>query len=237
MDSSTTSSSAPTATPHVRSRYSPSFSGGEAERETKVAGIGRRPLNYRGGEGWASRIGYRTLYGAAAGTGSGLLVGIYKGSNIPKWMGSMGTNCALITLCFCGSQELVRELRASDPDDLENCVLGGLASGGLLGRIQGGPSRALPCALLFAAVGTGVQFGANQLKEYRLRQFLERTSTELRPKAEVKETKPVVEKESWKFPEWFPIQVLDEKAAAKRKTEQEEQFRERVDKLHKGEKP
>lgn len=103
-----------------------------------------------------------------------------------------------------------------------------------------GPSRALPCALLFAGVGTGLQLGANWLREYRLRRFLEETSGgELIAKPEVEVTKPEVkvvrpEAESWKFPEWFPIQVLDEKAAAKRKAEQEAEFRGRVDSLHEG---
>lgn len=234
MDSSSTSASAPTATTtHGSSGYPRPFGSGETETQARVAGIGRRPLNYTGSDGWASRIGYRTLYGAAVGTGSGLLVGTFKGSNIPIWMGSMGINCAIVTLCFCGSQEFVREIRGSDPDDLQNCVLGGLASGGILGRIQGGPSKAVPCALLFAAIGTGLQFGASQLKEYRMTRFLERTSTEPTQKPEVKATKPVTEMEHWKFPEWFPIQVLDEKAAARRKAEQEEQFRERVDRVHK----
>lgn len=36
-----------------------------------------------------------------------------------------------------GSQEIFREIRAADSDDPVNCVLGGFASGGLIGRMQG----------------------------------------------------------------------------------------------------
>lgn len=67
-----------------------------------------------------------------------------------------------------------------------------------------------------------------------MRRYLEATTAELRPKPEVKVIEPEVERENWKFPEWSPIQVLDEKAAAKRKAEKEEEVRQTVNRLHKG---
>lgn len=210
----------------------PSFTGRE---ENARVGIGRRPLHYTGRDGWSSRIGCRTLYATAAGAAAGFGVGVYKGAGYARWMGIMSTNFALVTAGFCGSQELVREIRAADPDDPLNCVPGGLISGGVLGRLQGGPSRALPCALLFAVVGTTLQYGVNRLEDYRLRRFIEIKNPELVPKKEVL-LEHKAETVKWNFPEWFPIQVLDVEAAAKRKAEQELDFKRRVDSLHTGEK-
>ncbi|KAG6555665.1 hypothetical protein Mapa_002901 [Marchantia paleacea] len=209
----------------------PPFTGRE---EKARVGIGRRPLHYTGRDGWASRISYRTLYATAAGAAAGFGVGVYKGAGYPRWMGIMSNNFALVTAGFCGSQELVREIRAADPDDPLNCVPGGLISGGVLGRFQGGPSRALPCALLFAVVGTSLQYVVNRLEDYRLRRFIEISNPELVPKNEVV-LEHKAETEKWNFPEWFPIQVLDEEAAAKRKAEKELDFKSRVDSLHIGE--
>lgn len=36
-----------------------------------------------------------------------------------------------------GAQEISRELRASEPEDWVDSMLGGLASGAVLGRVQG----------------------------------------------------------------------------------------------------
>lgn len=38
---------------------------------------------------------------------------------------------------FSGARELARDARASEPDDLVNSMIGGIASGALLGRLQG----------------------------------------------------------------------------------------------------
>ncbi|KAL3679687.1 hypothetical protein R1sor_022643 [Riccia sorocarpa] len=199
-------------------------------------GIGRRPVNYTGGDGWASRIGRKTLYGAGIGAAAGLSIGAFKGSSYLRWMGSASANSALVTASFCGAQEVVREIRAAEPDDPLNCIPGGLISGAALGRLHGGPSRALPCALLFAVVGTGLQYGENLLQGYRLRRFMEIRNPEFVPEKETV-IEPKVDGEKWKFPEWFPIQVLDEEAAAKRKAEKELEFKMRVESLHKGEHP
>lgn len=40
-------------------------------------------------------------------------------------------------LAYTGAREFARETRGSTPDDLLNSVLGGIASGALLGRLQG----------------------------------------------------------------------------------------------------
>ncbi|KAL3683460.1 hypothetical protein R1sor_001482 [Riccia sorocarpa] len=211
----------------------PSFFGNQQASGARV-GIGRRPVNYTGGDGWAYRIGHKTLYGAGIGAAAGLGMGAFKGSSYLRLMGSASANFALVTASFCGAQEVVREIRAAEPDDPLNCIPGGLISGAALGRFHGGPTRALPCALLFAVVGTGLQYGENLLHEYRLRRLIEIRNPELVPEKEMV-IEPKVESEKWKFPEWFPIQVLDEEAAAKRKAQKELEFKMRVESLHKGE--
>ncbi|KAL2613410.1 hypothetical protein R1flu_025102 [Riccia fluitans] len=223
MEPSTSQSHSSSSVGLTVNRTDPSFAEKQQYSVPRV-GIGRRPLHYTGNDGWASRIGYRTLYATAIGAGAGLSVGIFKGTSYLRWMGSASANFALITAGFCGAQELVREIRAADPDDPLNCIPGGLISGAALGRLHGGPARALPCALLFAVVGTGLQYGNSQLQEYRLRRFIEIQNPELVP---MKETaiEPEVDVEKWKFPEWFPIQVLDEEAATKRKVEKELEFK------------
>lgn len=39
--------------------------------------------------------------------------------------------------CYTGARELARDARATTPNDPTNSVVGGLASGAVLGRIQG----------------------------------------------------------------------------------------------------
>ncbi|KAH7281686.1 hypothetical protein KP509_36G058300 [Ceratopteris richardii] len=151
----------------------------------------------------------------------------------------MGANCAIATCCFCGFQELTRELRAADPDDWANSFLGGLASGALLGRLHGGPTRALPTALLFASIGTGINFGALLLKEYRLRHLLAAQVSNEGDKATVSASKQSLLSALYNFelPEWSPIQKLDEEEAKRRLVERENQRRRTLDSLQTGSLP
>lgn len=47
------------------------------------------------------------------------------------------SGCDIYYLCYTGARELARDARATTPDDPMNFVVGGLASGAVLGRIQG----------------------------------------------------------------------------------------------------
>lgn len=201
-----------------------------------------RPLNYQGSRGWASRIANQTLCAAAVGAVTGLGVGIVRKENPFRWFTILGANCAIAACCFSGSQELVRELRSADPDDWVNCVLGGLASGALLGRLHGGPARALPVALVFAAVGTGLHVGTLQLREYRLQHFLAskpheeahddlKSSVETRPLRSESKNKT---QSGWELPEWSPIKKFNEEAAKKRALEKELQRQKTLESLHRG---
>ncbi|XP_039820381.1 uncharacterized protein LOC120682496 isoform X2 [Panicum virgatum] len=50
-------------------------------------------------------------------------------------------NLAIVAGCYGGARELARDARATTPDDPMNSVVGGLASGAVLGRIQGDQNR------------------------------------------------------------------------------------------------
>lgn len=190
----------------------------------------RRVSNYEGSKGWQERIYIPTLTAGVLGGGAGLLGGYSRGHGMARLSSAYAINLAIVTSCFCGAQELVRELRAAEPGDPINSVLGGIASGGFLGRIQGGRPRAFQYAFMFALVGTGMQYGAHKFQEYRSQQYLESSSTDTLGEAE----KPS-EKKWWAWPEWAPIQKLDEEAAAKRAQERDLHIQRTIDKLKKGE--
>lgn len=194
-------------------------------------GLGRRPVSkYEGSKGWQERIYIPTLAAGVLGGGAGLLGGYFKGHGMAKLSSAYAINLAIVTSCFCGAQELARELRAAEPGDPINSVLGGIASGGFLGRIQGGKPRAFQYAFMFALIGTGLQFGAHKFQEYRSQPYLESLSTDTLGKAENPSEKKWL---SW--PEWAPIQKLDEEAAAKRAQERDLHIQRTIDKLKKGE--
>ncbi|KAF9611679.1 hypothetical protein IFM89_034862 [Coptis chinensis] len=112
-----------------------------------------------------------------------------------------------------GAREFVRASRASGPDDLLNSAIGGFATGALLGRLQGGQIGAIKYSVIFAIVGTTVDFAALQLTSH-IQKYRESMD---------EEKKNSEQKTSWfRLPEWSPIQVLDEEALeAKRAREQQ----------------
>ncbi|GLJ48606.1 hypothetical protein SUGI_1025580 [Cryptomeria japonica] len=204
---------------------------GEEKRGKFRYGPGGRPiLNYEGSRGWQQRIYIPTVAAGIIGGGAGILSGILKHHGTSKLAITYAVNSAIIASCFCGSRELVRELRAAEPEDPINSVLGGIASGGFLGRIQGGRPRAFYYAFLFATVGTGLQLGTFKLQEYLAQKNLESSSPHTAGEVESSPS----EKKWWAWPEWAPIQKLDEEAAAKRAQERDIQIQRTLDKLKKG---
>ncbi|RWV94657.1 hypothetical protein GW17_00042784, partial [Ensete ventricosum] len=124
---------------------------------------------------------------------------------------------------YSGAREIARDARFSEPDDLFNSVIGGIASGALLGRLQGGQLGAAKYAISFAAAGTALDFTTIQLRPHF--QSFKNTLTRIKNG-----------NSSWSFPEWSPIQVLDEEAlAAKRAREQQLYARRTFGKLNKKE--
>jgi len=203
---------------------------------------GRRPLNYRGSEGWASRIVSTTLVAGALGAGSGLLIGTARGQPTVRFAATLGANFALAACCFCGARELVRELRAADSDDWINGMLGGLASGSVLGYLQGGQKKVLPIALQFAGIGIAVQLAATEFQEYRLRHFLAAHSHETVPgdpasllQGEQPQGSNESEQKKSKWYDWLPIKMFDEEEAARRALDKQQRQQEIIQSLHSGE--
>ncbi|KAH0928945.1 LOW QUALITY PROTEIN: hypothetical protein HID58_014672, partial [Brassica napus] len=120
--------------------------------------------------------------------------------NIPA---TYATNSAIVAACYCGVRELVKVTRKSQDDDLMNSAIGGLFSGALLGRLQGGPRGAFRYSIAFATFGTAFDYAS-----LRSKPFLER----------------VRNMDSITLPVWFPIQILDEEALAKKKAEEQKLF-------------
>jgi len=96
--------------------------------------------------------------------------------------------------------------------------------------------------ILFAGVGTGLQQGAIQYREYRIRHFLSTRPLESLTAESHAEVPAVVEEKSnednsWRLPDWFPIQMLSAEEAAKRAVEQEKKRQQTLKNLHIRESP
>ncbi|XP_076888111.1 uncharacterized protein LOC143538430 [Bidens hawaiensis] len=79
-------------------------------------------------------------------------------------MFTFATNLALITGCYCGTREVVRLSRHSEPDDLLDSAIAGFGAGAILGGLQGGRAGAARYSIVIAVVGTGVDFAAIRLR-------------------------------------------------------------------------
>ncbi|XP_024360113.1 uncharacterized protein [Physcomitrium patens] len=203
---------------------------------------GGRPLDYRGSDGWGYRILSKSLAAGGFGAGAGLLVGAVRGQPALRLGLSVGTNFLIAASCFGAAQEISRELRAAEPENLIDAAVGGFASGALLGHFHGGRARTLPMGILFAVVGTGLQLGAAEYKEYRIRHFLNTLPSEpliadANVEVPVVKEEETTEESSWKLPDWFPIQMLSAEQAAKRAAEQEKKRQKTVENLQIGELP
>ncbi|KAJ7008852.1 hypothetical protein D5086_005555 [Populus alba] len=167
-------------------------------------------------ENWKERILIPTLLAGISGGGVGLVSKHRKVHGLANISTTYATNFSIVTGCYCGAREFVRVVRKSEPDDLVNSAVAGFGSGALLGRLQGGQFGAYRYSVIFAVVGTAVDFATIKLRP-ALSNFKESIFKE-------KEKKP-----SWlKLPEWSPIQVLDEEALAAKEAREKELFARRA---------
>ncbi|KAF3323687.1 Tim17/Tim22/Tim23/Pmp24 family [Carex littledalei] len=155
------------------------------------------PATSRSSDGWKERIIVPTILAGLVGGGYGLMSKNRRALSL-----SYAANLAVVAGCYCGARELARDARRAEKDDLMNSVVGGLTSGAILGRFQGGQLGAIRYAILFAAGGTLIDF----------------VSLELRPHVErLRENFTEEKMRSWlTLPEWSPIQVMDEETLAKK---------------------
>ncbi|KAJ6956494.1 hypothetical protein NC652_007535 [Populus alba x Populus x berolinensis] len=167
-------------------------------------------------ENWKERILIPTLLAGITGGGVGLVSKHRKVHGLANISTTYATNFSIVTGCYCGAREFVRVVRKAEPDDLVNSAVAGFGSGALLGRLQGGQFGAYRYSVIFAVVGTAVDFATIKLRP-ALSNFKESIFKE-------KEKKP-----SWlKLPEWSPIQVLDEEALAAKEAREKELFARRA---------
>ncbi|KAJ8899400.1 hypothetical protein K2173_018374 [Erythroxylum novogranatense] len=165
---------------------------------------------------WKERIFFPTLLAGFAGGGVGLVSKHRIVHGLPNISATYATNSAIVTACYCGAREFVRVNRRSDPDDLMNSAVAGFGTGALLGRLQGGQFGAFRYSIIFAVVGTTVDFAI-----IRLRAQLMRIKEDILGYRE--------KEGGWfKLPEWSPIQVLDEEALAAKEAHEKQLYAQRA---------
>ncbi|KAF8402128.1 hypothetical protein HHK36_013080 [Tetracentron sinense] len=166
-------------------------------------------------EGWKERIIIPTIMAGIVGGGAGLVSKHRKSHGLANISATYAANFAIVTGCYCGAREFVRASRASEPGDLINSAIGGFGTGAILGRLQGGQIGAIRYSVIFAVVGTTVDYAT-----LRLKPILQSYSESIFENSENSQQKT----DSWlRLPEWSPIQVLDEEALAEKRA-QEQQF-------------
>ncbi|KAG6386478.1 hypothetical protein SASPL_155381 [Salvia splendens] len=112
---------------------------------------------------------------------------------------------AQIDFSTLGAREFVRASREGKPDDLLNSAIGGFGSGAILGRLQAGPVGAVRYSVMFAVIGTAVDYATSKIMPV------------------INELK---EKDDWLvLPEWSPIKILDEEALAAKRAREEKIYR------------
>ncbi|KAK6145118.1 hypothetical protein DH2020_021938 [Rehmannia glutinosa] len=155
---------------------------------------------------WKERILIPTVLAGVAGGAVGLVSKHRKVLGLSQISATYASNFAIVAGCYCGAREFVRVSRTGKPDDLLNSVIGGFGSGAILGRLQAGQIGAVRYSVMFAVVGTAVDYATLKIKPAI--------------------TKFTAEKDSWlKLPEWSPIQILDDEAVAAKRAREQQIFR------------
>ncbi|EEF29639.1 uncharacterized protein LOC8279040 [Ricinus communis] len=167
-------------------------------------------------ENWKERILIPTILAGIGGGGVGLVSKHRQTHGLASISTAYATNFAIVTGCYCGAREFVRVSRKSEPDDLVNSAFAGFGTGALLGRLQGGQFGAFRYSIIFAVVGTTVDFATIKLKP-KLRSFKQSLYGDKEKKG------------GWlKLPVWFPIQVLDEEALAAKEVREKQLYEQRM---------
>ncbi|KAH9728747.1 mitochondrial import inner membrane translocase subunit Tim17 family protein [Citrus sinensis] len=168
---------------------------------------GDAPSASSSSDGRKERIIVPAILAGLVGGVSGLLSKHRKVHGLANISATYATNLSIVTACYCGAREFVRVSRKTGPDDLVNSAIAGFGSGALLGRLQGGQRGALRYSVIFAVVGTTVDYATLRLAPI-IRNFRESHKDG-----------------DWlKLPEWSPIQVLDEEALAEKKAREQKLY-------------
>ncbi|KAH7528314.1 hypothetical protein FEM48_Zijuj05G0059600 [Ziziphus jujuba var. spinosa] len=163
--------------------------------------------------GWKERIFIPALLAGIVGGGVGLVSKHRKIHGLANISATYATNFAIVTGCYYGAREIVMKSRLSHPDDLLNSAFAGFGTGAILGRLQGGKYGAVKYSVIFSVVGTTVDYATIKLKPV-LRSY----------------TESILGKDGagFKWPEWSPIQVLDEEKLAAKRAREKELYSQRI---------
>ncbi|KAK1682630.1 hypothetical protein QYE76_043478 [Lolium multiflorum] len=112
---------------------------------------------------WKERILVPVAAAGVVGAGFGLLSRHRARLGALRAAATYAANLSIVAGCYGGARELARDARATTIDDLMNSVVGGLASGAVLGRIQGGHFGAVKYAVTLAVAGTTMDYAAMKL--------------------------------------------------------------------------
>ncbi|KAK8532433.1 hypothetical protein V6N13_131763 [Hibiscus sabdariffa] len=173
--------------------------------------LGESPSSSSTSEDWRRRILIPTILAGVAGGGFGLVSKHRKVHGLSNISATYATNFAIVTGCYCGAREFVTATRKTGPEDPLNSAIAGFGTGAILGRLQGGQFGAYRYSLIFAVVGTAVDF----------------TALKLRPKLRPISESMFDKSGSLKLPEWSPIRVLDEEALAAKRAREEKLYGQR----------
>uniref|UniRef100_A0A7N0UBL0 Uncharacterized protein n=1 Tax=Kalanchoe fedtschenkoi TaxID=63787 RepID=A0A7N0UBL0_KALFE len=161
-------------------------------------------------DGWIQRIVTPTAIAGVVGGCAGTVSKHRKVHGLAHMSATYAANLAIVAATYCGMREMVRASRHSEPDDLINSALGGFASGALLGRLQAGQLGAVRYSVGFAVIGTAIDYATQRL----------------RPKA-ASYMAVAQNVDSWRLPEWSPIQIMDEEERAAKKAREKQLYEER----------
>ncbi|CAN6462325.1 unnamed protein product [Victoria cruziana] len=178
-------------------------------------------------QGWEKRIIVPTVLAGVVGGVGGILSKRKKAFGVANLCATYAANLSIVTGCYCGAREIIRQLRASENGDLLNSVIGGISSGSFLGRLQGGQVGAVRYAIIFACTGTALDYAALRKKS--------RADSNKDSAIEENSQQKSDKKSWWSWPEWAPIQVYDEEAEAEKEKEKQFFAQRRVVKMDKRE--
>ncbi|KAE8673091.1 putative transcriptional activator [Hibiscus syriacus] len=153
---------------------------------------------------WWRRILIPTILAGVAGGGFGLVSKHRKIHGLANISATYATNFAIVTGCYCGAREFVTATLKSAKFALLS-PLHDISFKSFFCDILGGQFGAYRYSLIFAVVGTAVDF----------------TALKLRPKLRHIGESMFDKSGSLKLPEWSPIQVLDDEALAAKHAREE----------------
>eukprot|EP00752_Nemacystus_decipiens_P007575 g6768.t1 len=144
------------------------------------------------------RVGMNTVIGAAGGAIGGTVLATYRGHSVPFYATSMGTNYAIASLVFFGTETLIRKARGDRRDAL-GYAGAGLTTGVAITLPIGGRYQALVAGIAMAGVGYGGFYAHRRARAYLDelgREELRRRERESRERREKRQKRKQADRDS-----------------------------------------